>query len=79
MRVAPRPVIPEWMDIIADNGYIRLDEIMEIFKVKQSAIWRWTKSGKLPTPKQDIHCGFYRNLNRYWLMSDIRKCVKDWK
>jgi hypothetical protein len=71
-----KPVIPEWMAVIANDSSIRVHEMAEIFNVTNGQINKLARGGVLPPPVSFGHFNGRVNRAQYWKMGAVRAFVE---
>ncbi len=51
-------------------GFIRINEMLELYGCSRATLWRWVKSGKVPAPKK------LGERITAWQVGEIREALK---
>tara|TARA_R110000737_G_scaffold351705_2_gene394753 strand:- start:738 stop:935 length:198 start_codon:yes stop_codon:yes gene_type:complete len=52
------------MAALKDKDYLTESDLMDMFTIGQTTVWRWTKQGLLPKP-------FFLGRRKFWKREDI--------
>lgn len=70
-----KPVIPDWMKVLANDAMIGSSEIAQIYGLNKNHMTRYIEQGKVMQPTERLINRLYGHYAYKWRMGDIRKHV----